>query len=75
MNTVVDPDLAQAAAAPVGRTRRAGDVILEVGQEPVASPADVTRRIDQLKRDGRRAALLQVQNAAGDVRFVAVAVN
>jgi serine protease Do len=52
-----------------------GDVILEVGQEPVASPADVTRRIDQLKRDGRRAALLQVQNAAGDVRFVAVAVN
>ncbi|MCX7323752.1 MAG: DegQ family serine endoprotease [Hyphomicrobiales bacterium] len=53
----------------------AGDIILEVGQEPVASPADVSRRVDQLKKDGRRAALLQVQNAAGDVRFVAVAIN
>jgi serine protease Do len=52
-----------------------GDVILEVGQEAVASPADVTRRVEQLRRDGRRAALLQVQNVAGDVRFVAVAIN
>jgi serine protease Do len=52
-----------------------GDVILEVGQEPVSSPADVSRRVDQLKKDGRRAALLQVQNAAGDVRFVAVTIN
>jgi serine protease Do len=53
----------------------AGDVILEVGQEPVSSPADVSRRVDQLKKDGRRAALLQVQNAAGEVRFVAVTIN
>lgn len=53
----------------------AGDVILEVGQEPVTNPADVARRVDQLKKDGRRAALLQVQNAAGDVRFVAVTIN
>jgi serine protease Do len=53
----------------------AGDVILEVGQEPVNSPADVSRRVDQLKKDGRRAALLQVQNAAGDVRFVAITIN
>ena len=52
-----------------------GDVILEVGQEPVTNPADVSKRVDQLKKDGRKAALLQVQNAAGDVRFVAVAIN
>ena len=52
-----------------------GDVILEVGQEPVSNPADVSKRVDQLKKDGRKAALLQVQNAAGDVRFVAVAIN
>jgi serine protease Do len=54
---------------------QAGDVILEVGQEPVNNPAEVSRRVDQLKRDGRRAALLQVQNAAGEVRFVAVTIN
>ena len=53
----------------------AGDMILEVGQESVTSPADVSRRVDQLKKDGRRAALLQVQNAAGEVRFVAVTIN
>jgi serine protease Do len=53
----------------------AGDTILEVGQEPVSTPADVSRRVEQLKKDGRRAALLQVQNAAGDVRFVAVTIN
>jgi serine protease Do len=52
-----------------------GDTILEVGQEPVSTPADVSRRVEQLKKDGRRAALLQVQNAAGDVRFVAVTIN
>lgn len=52
-----------------------GDTILEVGQEPVSTPADVNRRVEQLKKDGRRAALLQVQNAAGDVRFVAVTIN
>ncbi len=52
-----------------------GDIILEVGQEAVSNPAEVTRRVEQLRRDGRRAALLQVQNAQGDVRFVAVAIN
>ena len=54
---------------------QAGDVIVEVGQEPVNTPDDVTKRIDALKKEGRKMALLLVANAQGDVRFVAVSVE
>jgi serine protease Do len=50
----------------------AGDVILEVGQRPVASPQDVMTRIDELKADGRNTALLTLSNAAGELRFTAL---
>jgi serine protease Do len=52
-----------------------GEVIVEVGQEAVASPADVTRRVDALKKDGKRSALLLVSNTQGEVRFVAVSIQ
>jgi serine protease Do len=52
-----------------------GDVIVEVGQEPVASPADVTRRVDALKKEGRKNALFLITNARGEERFVAIALN
>jgi serine protease Do len=52
-----------------------GEVIVEVGQEPVANPADVTRRVETLKKDGRKSALLLVANAQGEVRFVAVSIE
>ena len=54
---------------------QAGDVIVEVGQEAVTSPADVTRRIDQIKKDGRKSALLLVSNKDGEVRFVALSLE
>jgi serine protease Do len=54
---------------------QAGEVIVEVGQEPVTSPADVTKRIDSLKSEGRKSALLLVANAQGEVRFVAVSIE
>jgi len=50
----------------------AGDVIVKVTDEEVASPADVQKRIDQLKKDGKKTALLLVANGEGDVRFVAI---
>jgi serine protease Do len=53
----------------------AGDTIVEVAQEPVATAADIQKRVDQLKKDGRKSALLLVANADGDVRFVALALN
>jgi len=52
-----------------------GEVIVEVGQEAVNTPADVTKRIDALKKDGRKSVLLLVASATGDVRFVAVGLD
>ena len=49
-----------------------GEVIVEVGQEPVNTPADVSKKVDAVKKDGKKSVLLLVANAAGDVRFVAV---
>jgi serine protease Do len=49
-----------------------GDVIVKVTDEEVATAADVQKRIDQLKKDGKKTALLLVANSEGDVRFVAL---
>jgi serine protease Do len=54
---------------------QAGDVIVEVGQEQVNSVAEVADRIDKLKKEGRRSALLLVANAQGELRFVAIAIE
>lgn len=53
----------------------AGDVIKEVAQEPVETPADVEAQIRKLKEDGRRSALLLLANPSGDVRFVPVRIE
>ncbi|WP_244494967.1 Do family serine endopeptidase [Bosea sp. Root483D1] len=52
-----------------------GELVVEVGQEPVNSPDDVTKRLDALKKEGKKSALLLVSNAQGEVRFVAVTMN
>lgn len=53
----------------------AGDVIKEVAQEPVETPADVEAQVEKLKEDGRRSALLLLANPSGDVRFVPVRIE
>ncbi|MBV9078450.1 MAG: Do family serine endopeptidase [Methylobacteriaceae bacterium] len=52
-----------------------GELIVEVGQEAVSTPADVARRVEALRKDGRKSALLLVANAQGEVRFVALALE
>jgi serine protease Do len=52
-----------------------GEVIVEVGQEAVSTPADVTKRVDALKKEGRKSVLLLVASATGDVRFVAIGLD
>jgi serine protease Do len=51
---------------------KAGDVIVEVGQDFMEVPADVVSRISALKSEGRRNAHLMVANAEGDLRVVAI---
>ncbi|HXV30725.1 MAG TPA: DegQ family serine endoprotease [Sinorhizobium sp.] len=54
------------------RRLEAGDVIVELGQEAMGTPEDVTARVKQLKADGRRNALLMIANKTGELRFVTV---
>ncbi|MBH0236720.1 Do family serine endopeptidase [Methylobrevis albus] len=65
--TAVEPNSAAAE-----KRITAGDTIVEVGQEPVSTPADVAEAVEKLKSSGRRSALLLLANPAGDLRFVPV---
>ena len=53
----------------------AGEVIVEVAQEAVSNAPDVKKRVDQLKKDGKKSVLLLVSNADGELRFVALSVQ
>jgi serine protease Do len=67
--TNVDPNSA------AGQKRlKAGDVIVEVTQEKVTEPQEVLARVDEVKRSGRKSALLLISDAKGGLRFVAVPV-
>jgi serine protease Do len=68
--TEVDP---KSAAA--DKQIQVGDMILEVGQETVTTPADISARIEALKKEGRKTALFQVANPKGEIRFVALSLE
>jgi len=53
----------------------AGSVIVEIEQEKVNAPADVQNRVDQLKKAGKKTALLLVATAEGDMTFVALSLQ
>ncbi len=63
--TRVDPN-SQAADKRVN----AGDRILEINQEAMATPADVTKKLKALKDQGRKSALLFVASPDDNKRFV-----
>lgn len=67
--TDVDDD---SAAAEKGL--RKGDVIVEVNQEPVASPAAVADSIEAAEKAGRRSVLLLIDRE-GDLRFIALRID
>jgi serine protease Do len=52
-----------------------GDTIVEVAQEAVSSADEFQTRVDKLKSEGRRSALLLVASADGELRFVALALQ
>ena len=53
----------------------AGEVIVEVAQEAVTNAADLKKRVEQLKKDGKKSILLLVSNPDGELRFVALSVQ
>ena len=67
---VVVTEVAQGSAA-AEKGIRAGDVIVEVSQEEVASPAEVVDRVRAVQDSERRSVLLLVQSGE-DLRFVAL---
>ncbi len=54
---------------------QAGEVLVEINQEPVSEPSAAAEKFKTLKSDGKKSALLLVANAQGEVRFVAVPVD
>ncbi|MEM8950754.1 MAG: DegQ family serine endoprotease [Pseudomonadota bacterium] len=50
---------------------RPGDVIVEVGQEEVNSPPEVTAKVDEARSDDKKSVLLLIDRD-GDLRFVAL---
>ena len=54
---------------------KVGDVIVEVAQEAVTSLDDIAKSVDKVKKAGRKAVLLRLEDGKGDIRFVAVPVQ
>jgi len=64
------------ANSPAAEKRLApGDVIVEIAQEAVANADELQAKIDKLKKDGRKSALLLVAGADGELRFVALSLQ
>ncbi len=62
-------------SAAAERGVNAGEVIVEIAQEKVASPADVEQAIETLRESDRRNALLMLAGADGALRFVTIRID
>ncbi len=62
-------------SAAADKGMKAGDVIVEVGQDFVDAPATVSERVDALKAEGRRNAHMMIAGPDGALRFVAIPVE
>jgi serine protease Do len=67
--TGVDPSV---ATADPDKRLAPGDVIVEVQYQSVGNPADLQKRVSDLKTQGKKVAVLLVSNASGETRFVAL---
>ncbi len=70
--TAVDPKAANDAP---DKHLAAGDVIAEVQYQAVGTPEDLQKRVDALKSQGKKVAVLLVSNGLGETRFVALSLN
>ncbi len=53
---------------------RAGDIIVEVGQEEVKTPADIRAKVEKARQAGRKSVLLLVDRQ-GEMRFIALRID
>ena len=56
------------------RGLKPGDVIVEVQQEPVSTPADVQQRVDTVRKQSRRSVLMLIQSQDG-LRWVPLSLS
>jgi serine protease Do len=52
-----------------------GEVIVDIQEERASNVIDFSKRVERLKQDGRKTALLLVADADGNMRFVAVPIR
>ncbi len=67
--TGVDPNIAMSDP---DKRLTPGDVIVEVQYQAVGTPTDLQKRVDDLKSQGKKIAVLLVSNPDGETRFVAL---
>lgn len=53
----------------------AGEIVVEVGQEPVKTIEEVKARLEELEKKGRRFAMVMLTSKTGDVRQVALRIG
>jgi serine protease Do len=70
--TAVDPNVASAAT---DKRLSPGDVIVEVQYDAVGNPSDLQTRLEGLKAQGKKVAVLLVSNGDGETRFVALSLQ
>ena len=55
-----------------GKGLKPGDVIVEVQQEPVSTPAEVAEKMDKYRKQSRKTVLMLVQSSGDGLRWVAI---
>ena len=70
--TAVDASVASSAS---DKRLSPGDVIVEVQYEAVGNPGDLQTRLEALKTQGKKVAVLLVSNGDGETRFVALSLQ
>jgi serine protease Do len=68
--TGVDPDSAAA-----DKHIQPGEIVFEINQEPVKTPGEVGKKLQSLKEEGKKLALLLISSPQGEVRFVAISLQ
>ncbi len=64
-----------ASSAAADKRLTAGSTIVAIEQEQMSQPGDVQKKVDALKKAGKKTALLLVATAEGDMLFVALPIE